>query len=95
MRNKKTGYQIRRQHVIGDFITDFVCLLKKVIIEIDGEIHEFQKEPDEMRTIRLNNLGYEVIRFTNYEVMSSTDQVVKKIKVYLNERPDSISSTST
>ncbi len=39
LRNKKTGYKIRRQHIIDCYITDFVCLRKKVIIEIDGKIH--------------------------------------------------------
>src|SRR5665647_3283869 len=50
LRNKKTGHKIRRQHVIDDFITDFVCLSKKVIIEIDGEIHKFQQAKDNLRT---------------------------------------------
>ncbi len=88
LRNKKTGHKIRRQHIIDDFITDFVCLSKKVIIEIDGKIHEFQKEKDKQRTIRLNNLGYEVIRFTNDEVLNSPYQVAQKIKTYLNNRPN-------
>ena len=86
LRNKKTGHKIRRQHVVDNFIADFVCLSKKVIIEIDGKIHEFQKEQDELRTLRLNKLGYEVIRFTNEEVMNSPYQVAQKIKVYLNNR---------
>ena len=86
LRNKKTGHKIRRQHVIDDFISDFVCLSKKVIIEIDGKIHEFQKEHDKLRTIRLNNIGYDVIRFTNEEVLNSPYQVAKKIKNYLNNR---------
>ena len=93
LRNKKTGHKIRRQHVIGNFITDFVCLSKKVIIEIDGEIHNFQKEQDEQRTIRLNKLDYEVIRFTNAEVLNSPYQVAQKIKAFLNNRPDSTSQT--
>jgi hypothetical protein len=63
LKNKKTGYKIRRQHIIENFITDFVCLSKKVVIEIDGKIHLQQKEYDELRTARLNELEYEVIRF--------------------------------
>ena len=54
LRNKKTGYKIRRQHVIDNYIVDFVCLSKKVIIEIDGEIHRYQKEDDIIRTNTLN-----------------------------------------
>ena len=95
LRDKKTGHRIRRQHVIGDFIADFVCLSKKVIIEIDGKIHKFQKEQDDQRTIRLNNLGYEVIRFTNAEVLNSPYQVAQKIKTYLNNRQNSTSPDPT
>ena len=76
-----------------NFIADFVCLSKKVIIEIDGKIHNFQKEQDEQRTIRLDKLGYEVIRFTNAEVLNSPYQVAQKIKAFLNNRPDSTSPT--
>ncbi len=87
-RNKKTGYKIRRQHIIDDFITDFVCLSKKVVIEIDGKIHLNQKEYDELRTIRLNDLGYEVIRFTNEEVFSNPQSVALKVKDKLDGKLD-------
>jgi ATP-dependent DNA helicase RecG len=83
-KNKKTGYKIRRQHIIDDFIVDFVCLSKKVVIEIDGKIHLKQKEIDEIRTLRLNELGYEVIRFTNEEVFSNSDLVAFKTKEKLD-----------
>ena len=88
LRNKKTGHKIRRQHVIYNYISDFICLSKKVVIEIDGEIHKFQKEQDEKRTSNLNKYGYEVIRFSNDEVLNSPYQVAQKIKIYLNNRPD-------
>jgi very-short-patch-repair endonuclease len=86
LRNKKIVHKIRRQHVIDDFISDFVCLMKKVVIEIDGKVHDFQKEYDELRTARLNELGYEVIRFTNEEVLSSPFQVSQKIKSFLDNK---------
>ena len=84
--NKQTGHKIRRQHVIGDFIADFVCLPKKVIIEIDGEIHKKQKIEDNIRTIALNNLGYEVIRFSNEEVFLDPAAITAKIKAYLDSQ---------
>jgi very-short-patch-repair endonuclease len=90
LRNKKLGYKIRRQHVIEDFIADFVCLSKRLIIEIDGRIHDFQKEYDAMRTFVLNEKGYKVIRFTNDEVLSNPQQVANEIKKHLHARPDSI-----
>jgi very-short-patch-repair endonuclease len=88
LRNKKTGYKIRRQHIIDDFITDFVCLSKKLVIEIDGKIHLQQKEYDELRTARLNELGYEVIRFTNEEVFANPQLVTSKIKEKLDSKSD-------
>ena len=86
MRNKKTGHKIRRQHVIDNFITDFVCLPKKVVIEIDGEIHIRQKEYDALRTNTLNEKGYKVIRFTNAEVFANPALVATKIKEILDSR---------
>jgi len=86
LRNKKTGYKIRRQHIIDNFITDFVCLTKKVVIEIDGEIHIQQKEYDAFRTNTLNEKGYKVIRFTNAEVFANPALVATKIKEILDSR---------
>ena len=86
LRNKKTGYKIRRQHVIDNFIVDFVCLTKKVVIEIDGGIHLQQKELDELRTNTLNEKGYRVIRFTNEEVMHNPAMIAANIKNILDNR---------
>ena len=88
LRNKKTGHKIRRQHVIDNFIANFVCLPKKVIIEIDGRIHQFRKEYDDMRTDKFHELGYVVIRFSNEEVESDTNSVFEKIKRLLDETQD-------
>ena len=88
LRNKKIGHKIRRQHIIENFITDFVCLRKKVVIEIDGEIHLQKKVEDELRTQRLRELEYEVIRFTNKEVLANIELVIQKIKGVLDQRND-------
>ena len=88
LRNKKTGHKIRRQHIIDNFIIDFACLAKQVVIEIDGKIHLQQKEYDELRTTRLNELGFEVIRFTNKEVFDNLEAVTSKIKEYLDNKED-------
>ncbi|MBN2668933.1 MAG: leucine--tRNA ligase [Bacteroidales bacterium] len=86
LRAKKTGYQIRRQHVTGNFIVDFVCLVKKVIIEVDGEIHNFQKEEDALRTQALNEYGFEVIRFSNHDVLKDSKSIAQKIKTHLDQK---------
>jgi hypothetical protein len=76
------------QHIIDNFITDFVCLSKKLVIEIDGKIHLQQKEYDALRTERLNELGYQVIRFTNEEVFANPEIVANKTKEKLESIPD-------
>ena len=93
LRGKKLeGYKFRRQHIIGSFIADFVCLSKKLIIEVDGAIHQLpeNKISDEERTKELNKFGFEVIRFTNDEVLHNTETVLNKIAKVLNEQPSSI-----
>ena len=86
LRNKKTGYKIRRQHIIDNFITDFVCLSKKLIIEVDGKIHLKQKDYDRLRTEKLNELGFEVIRFTNEEVLEKSELVANRIREILDKK---------
>jgi leucyl-tRNA synthetase len=76
---KNGNYHFRRQHVIDKFIVDFLCLSKNLVIEVDGDIHDLQKERDEERTDVLNKLGYHVIRFLNKEVIDNVDKVVSKI----------------
>jgi acyl-coenzyme A synthetase/AMP-(fatty) acid ligase len=92
LRANRTGYHIRRQHVIDEFITDFVCLKKKVVIEVDGGYHtiEEQQKYDEMRTAFLAEMGYTVVRFTNEEVRTQTNAVVNKIKQVLDATPDAL-----
>ena len=83
VRNQQLGYKIRRQHYIGNYIVDFVCLEKKLIIEIDGEYHyhEEQIELDKLRTLELEQkYFFKVIRFTNDEVKNDLSNVLQKIK---------------
>ena len=85
---KKLGeYKFRRQHIIGQYIADFVCLKKQLIIEVDGGIHNdpIQKEHDQLRTEWLVTQGYKVIRFTNQQVLNSLFEVIDVIEKTLNE----------
>jgi very-short-patch-repair endonuclease len=88
LKNKQTGFRIRRQHIIDDFIVDFVCLTKHLVIEIDGKIHLYQKEYDDMRSARLNELNFKVIRFTNEEVFENPEKVANQIKLILESIQD-------
>ena len=81
----KTGFHFRRQHPICGYIPDFVCIKKRLIVEIDGGYHFEEEQPkiDAERTKWLNNNGYKVIRFTNQEVMGNTKYVLDQIKAEL------------
>ena len=86
LRGKNLGEKFRRQHIIDDIIVDFVCLSKKLVIEVDGGYHnqpEIQ-ELDKIKTDILSNIGYKVIRFTNEEVLGNTDSVIQSIQEVLN-----------
>ena len=82
LRNRQTGEKFRRQHIIGNYIVDFICVEKKLIIEIDGGYHASseQKTYDEDRDQHLQAEGYTVLRFTNEEVISSPESVFEQIK---------------
>ncbi len=77
------GVHIRRQHIVGPFIVDFVCLEKRLIIEIDGDVHDDAVERDEERTKILEEYGFRVIRFTNKEVLDDTRRVTDRIQAEL------------
>lgn len=83
------GYKFRRQHIIGPYIADFVCLKQNLIIEIDGLIHQLpeNKANDEERTKWLEEQGFKVIRFTNAEVITQLDVLLKKILEALKTPP--------
>lgn len=74
-------FKFRRQHIIGQYIADFVCLDRMLVIEIDGLIHQVpeNKESDEIRTKWLESNGFKVIRFTNKEVTIETEKVLDQI----------------
>ncbi len=81
------GYKFRRQHIIGSYIADFVCLNKRLIIEVDGLIHQIpeNKMSDSERTAELNKYGFDVIRFTNEEITGNTDIVLSTIILTINK----------
>ena len=79
LRNDQLGVNFRRQHAVGNYIPDFVCVQKKLIIELDGSQHLEQQEYDQERTIILDSLGYKVIRFWNNDVTNKIDGVILAI----------------
>lgn len=88
LRTKKTGYKFRQQHPIEDYIVDFVCLSKKLIVEVDGEIHQYQLEKDGERELLLKEKkGFKVLRFTNNEIINDLQTVKSKIEAVLKVLP--------
>ena len=88
LRNRKIlGFKFRRQHPLGIYIADFYCFEAKLVIEIDGGIHNQaeNKEYDENRSIELEELGITVIRFTNKEVEDNLEKVLNSIKKHLQK----------
>ncbi len=92
---KIAGYKFRRQHIIGSYIADFVCISQKLIIEVDGLIHQApeNKISDEERSQDLNRLGFNVIRFSNEQVLGEPDKVINKIVKALNEGNSKLKTT--
>ena len=80
--DEQTGYKFRRQHIIGDYIVDFVCLEKMLVVEIDGEYHnEWEQQIDDaVRTEWLAIKGFRVMRFTNAQVIGDPEGFIREVK---------------
>ena len=87
LRNRKfNGLKFRRQHPLDKFIVDFYCNEKKLVVELDGSVHDekINKEYDEARTAMLVGLNIIVLRFKNEEVINDMQGVLKKIRDVAN-----------
>ena len=74
------GLEFKRQYPIGEYIVDFICRQKKVIVEIDGGQHAEQEHYDSLRTTYLEGLGYVVLRFWNNDIDFNFQGVLEKLK---------------
>ena len=88
LRGNALGTKFLRQHILGDYIGDFVSTEKRIVIEIDGGYHlqDGQIIRDANRTRFLEQMGYTVVRFSNEEVLMDTDNVIIKIKEIINNK---------
>ncbi len=73
------GYKFRRQHIIHTYIVDFYCPEARLVVEIDGPVHNGQSEYDRGRDKILQELNYQVLRFKNESVHSDIDFVIASI----------------
>jgi very-short-patch-repair endonuclease len=78
-RRQLNGFKFRRQHPIGPFVCDFVCLEASVVVELDGSQHVMQAPYDANRDAFLRSRGFRVLRFWNGDVFSQPHSVVETI----------------
>ena len=87
LRHKFLGHRFYRQYIIADYIVDFLCHEGGVIIEVDGGYHSEprQAEDDELRTQRLEQLGFHVLRFSNEEILENIEDVENRILEFIEK----------
>ena len=86
LKNKQLlGYDFHRQKPIDKYIVDFFCPKLKLIIEIDGISHNEKVEYDKKRQKELENLGFKILRYTEYEVQKKNSDVLLSIMAFINE----------
>ena len=78
--NQVEGLHFRRQQVIHGFVADFFCNQIGLVVEIDGGIHEQQKDYDKLRDHIISACGVKVIRFSNEDVVNKSGWVLQKLK---------------
>jgi 5-methyltetrahydrofolate--homocysteine methyltransferase len=83
--HRMDGHKFRRQHALGSYIADFVCLKARLVIEVDGETHDAASRQtlDTKRTGYLEKLGFRVLRFENYQIVEELDAVIEAISAAL------------
>ncbi len=83
LRDHQLGHKFRRQHAIERFIVDFYCPDADLVVEVDGEVHQYTHEEDALRQEVLESFGLRVLRYTNDEVSGDLDKVLKRIREFL------------
>ncbi len=89
VRNRRMlGLKFRRQHPLGRFIADFYCHELKLVVEIDGTIHDLKhiQEYDLERETQIKNLGLTVLRFSNDDVFRNGDFIEREIRSFSETR---------
>ena len=74
------GLKFRRQQPLDNYIADFVCFERRIVVEVDGGQHAIQKEDDVLRDTYLTQQGFQVLRFWNNEVLQNINAVLEVIK---------------
>ena len=81
------GLKFRRQHAIGPYFVDFACVEKDVVVELDGGYHDLQYEEDRQRQALLESKGWQVLRFSNEEVLADVESVAISVARQIGVEP--------
>ena len=86
---RSIGYHFRRQSPLAGYVVDFECRRARLVVEVDGNQHGFDenRERDAIRERTLNDLGYRVVRFANFEVDREFEGVLEAIRLALEAQP--------
>lgn len=97
LRTKPLGFKFRRQHPFLIYILDFYCHAIKLVIEVDGSVHELEevKQKDELRQKQLEQEGLTFLRFTNNEIRLQPETVIKQIENCLKEKSETSKNSTT
>ena len=80
LRNRRLGgLKFRRQVPLLGYTVDFLCIDRKLIVEIDGRQHDWEREYDAARTVEIERHGFTVLRFSNAQVLNDRDGVMAAI----------------
>lgn len=82
---KMRGYDFHRQKPLSHFIVDFFCNELMLAIEVDGLSHDGAHEKDMARQKHLEDSGVRFLRFTDDEIMTSTEETLQKIEKWIDE----------
>ncbi len=80
------GHKFRRQVPFPPYVVDFLCDDAKLVIEVDGGQHDWNRAKDEIRTRFIEQLGFRVIRYWNNDVLSNMDGVLQQILIEIKQR---------
>lgn len=83
------GLKFKRQKPLGRYIVDFVCLERRLIIELDGGQHAEQLAYDQRRDCWLRTQGFDVLRFWNHEVLLQADAVLERLRLWVEQNQPS------
>ena len=88
LRAKPLGFKFRRQHPYSCYILDFYCHALKLAIEVDGSIHKIEemKASDQIRQLQLEELGLTILRFTNDQLTTTPEEIIKQLESYLRSK---------